>query len=41
MVADVLTKSLDRGKLDGFRRDLGLMDSSGLSSEGGFRSQIG
>lgn len=38
MVADVLTKSLDKGKLTGFRRDLGLLEVSGLASEGGFRS---
>lgn len=28
MVADVLTKSLDRGKLERYRRDLGLLDAS-------------
>lgn len=38
MVADVLTKSLDKGKLEVFRRDLGLMKVSSLDSEGGFRS---
>lgn len=37
MIADVLTKSLDKGKLDGFRRDLGLLEYPSVAGEGGFR----
>lgn len=38
MIADVLTKTLDKGKLSIFRRDLGLMRASDLANKGGFRS---
>lgn len=35
VVADILTKSLDKGKLETFRRDMGLLKSCETSQQGG------